>query len=286
MRQALSIGTALILTISPIIVAAQATTTSDYLQQYLQQPYPYALPAIYPFPAIANPTYADVLARTQAAFSNQPAALPALWPYPAVAQPTSSDVISRLAFLFQEPQSPLPAIYPYPAVAEPTYTDVATRLEAALIDPRLLILLAAIPPTASSTVPNPPNGTTTANGTDTAALARRITELEQQVNEVMAKRAHAGASATTQSPPITSCFLISRTLYRGMTGNDVSRLQTFLIDQGFLGAGNATGFFGSLTEAAVQAWQSARNIVSYGSPSATGWGVVGPKTRAFLTACQ
>lgn len=47
-----------------------------------------------------------------------------------------------------------------------------------------------------------------------------------------------------------------------------------------------TGYFGPLTEHAVQSWQSMHQIVSSGTAQSTGYGSVGPKTRAAITQAQ
>ncbi|MDE1874931.1 MAG: peptidoglycan-binding protein [Patescibacteria group bacterium] len=69
---------------------------------------------------------------------------------------------------------------------------------------------------------------------------------------------------------------ITRSLSLGSKGDDVSALQAFLVEKGYLAmpAGVAKGYFGPLTEKAVEAFQSANGIESIG--------VVGPKTRAAL----
>ncbi|MDB5238360.1 MAG: hypothetical protein JWM46_630 [Candidatus Kaiserbacteria bacterium] len=91
------------------------------------------------------------------------------------------------------------------------------------------------------------------------------------------------ASTVVANPvPTTTAVSGTRTLSRGLSGSDVVALQQFLISQNLLAAGNATGFFGALTEAAVQSFQRARNIVSTGSPATTGYGAVGPKTRGVI----
>lgn len=83
---------------------------------------------------------------------------------------------------------------------------------------------------------------------------------------------------------ITSAPLLTTTLYLGLRGTAVTTLQTMLIAQGDLGASYATGYFGALTQKAVQQFQCAKNIICSGSPWTTGWGSVGPKTRAALNA--
>lgn len=67
-----------------------------------------------------------------------------------------------------------------------------------------------------------------------------------------------------------------------MRGDDVRQLQIFLISQGLLVSDSATGFFGTLTERAVQDWQRRNEIVARGTAATTGYGAVGPRTRAAL----
>lgn len=80
-----------------------------------------------------------------------------------------------------------------------------------------------------------------------------------------------------------SCPKIGRVLKKGMSGDDVTALQQFLAqDPSIYPDGTVSGYFGSLTEAAVQRWQAKNNIVSSGTPSSTGYGVVGPRTAAAI----
>jgi len=82
----------------------------------------------------------------------------------------------------------------------------------------------------------------------------------------------------------------SRTLLRGMSGGDVKRLQQLLNSDpdtqvaasGVGSPGNETDFYGSLTAQAIQKFQAKYGIVSSGSPATTGYGLVGPATRAKL----
>jgi peptidoglycan hydrolase-like protein with peptidoglycan-binding domain len=68
----------------------------------------------------------------------------------------------------------------------------------------------------------------------------------------------------------------------GARNEAVRALQRLLIAKGFLMKGNDSGFFGSLTRSAVQKFQCAQKIICSGSPSTTGYGFVGAKTRAKL----
>lgn len=76
------------------------------------------------------------------------------------------------------------------------------------------------------------------------------------------------------------CPTLSRSLWRGMSGQDVRELQIFLINQGLLAAGLDTGYFGTLTENAVRQFQD-RNGISRGAGDRV---VVGPLTRAAIQA--
>ena len=67
------------------------------------------------------------------------------------------------------------------------------------------------------------------------------------------------------------------------TGGDVTRLQQFFYSQ-YEGFPSPTGFFGSITENAVEQWQTEHDIVSSGTPDTTGYGRVGPATRASINA--
>ena len=84
------------------------------------------------------------------------------------------------------------------------------------------------------------------------------------------------------APAIVSAATFTRPLSLGMSGSDVTSLQNILIAQNLLPAGDATGYYGTLTQAAVEKYQSAKGIVSSGTPSTTGYGAVGPKTLASL----
>jgi chitodextrinase len=83
-----------------------------------------------------------------------------------------------------------------------------------------------------------------------------------------------------------STVLFTVTLSFGSRSNDVKTLQLFLIQQGDLGATYATGYFGALTQKAVQKFQCDQGVVCSGNPQSTGWGLVGSRTRKALNALQ
>jgi hypothetical protein len=88
-------------------------------------------------------------------------------------------------------------------------------------------------------------------------------------------------SGKVQSPSF--CLTLTASLSQGSTDTttqgQVSKLQQFL------GITPTTGYFGVLTEAAVQKYQTARGIVSSGTPATTGYGSVGARTRASMASC-
>jgi peptidoglycan hydrolase-like protein with peptidoglycan-binding domain len=97
-----------------------------------------------------------------------------------------------------------------------------------------------------------------------AALLAQIQQLQSQLN------------GSTSGSSMTYDFTSDLTV--GSTGADVSSLQQLLINKGYLTAVSApTGYFGTLTQAAVAAFQAANGI----TPAA---GYFGPKTRAFVNS--
>lgn len=76
---------------------------------------------------------------------------------------------------------------------------------------------------------------------------------------------------------------LTTSLNPGARGQAVTDLQTALkSDSALYPEGLVTGFYGSLTTAAVQRFQAKYGIVSSGTPTTTGYGRVGPLTRAKL----
>jgi peptidoglycan hydrolase-like protein with peptidoglycan-binding domain len=86
----------------------------------------------------------------------------------------------------------------------------------------------------------------------------------------------ANVNATLRGTAPGACPSLTYTLnvgsVDGSTGGQVSLLQQFL------GIG-PTGYFGPVTQKAVQEWQSGRGIAA---PGVSGYGIVGPKTRAAI----
>ncbi len=81
----------------------------------------------------------------------------------------------------------------------------------------------------------------------------------------------------------TAILSINRNLYFGLKHQEVTSLQQYLSqDKTIYPEAMVTGYFGSLTQKAVQRFQCKYNIVCSGTPNTTGYGFVGPKTRARI----
>jgi len=96
-------------------------------------------------------------------------------------------------------------------------------------------------------------------------------------------------TASVDKPRLTpsGCVALVHNLFIGHTDEDsVIALQKFLIKQSETkwpeGVG-ATGYFGPITEKAVQRFQAYRGIVSSGDPETTGYGLVGKRTRVLIS---
>jgi len=93
-------------------------------------------------------------------------------------------------------------------------------------------------------------------------------------------------STIPSTPPVSECYRLSSGMWVGLSdreaGNEVSQLQKFLRAQGDFTYSEITGFYGPATEEAVRRFQSRSGIVSGGNAETTGYGVVGPSTRAKI----
>ncbi len=120
-----------------------------------------------------------------------------------------------------------------------------------------------------------------------AASADQLSDLQTEVQALsqwLAQLQQKAGSGQGVSAPTSSCGAIVSPLGPGSSGLAVSQLQQFLAnDPSVYPQGLVTGYYGSLTVAAVQAFQVKNGISSSGTPSTTGYGRVGPHT---LTAIQ
>ncbi len=138
-----------------------------------------------------------------------------------------------------------------------------------------------------------PSGSMTVSLSQTTTYSIQCTGLGGSVTKSVTVTVTA-SQAPTISVPLTDQFLDEQTqsecvdlkfnLRQGSrdarTKGEVSVLQNFLIEEGYL-SGEATGFFGFVTRVAVQKFQSAVGIGSVGTP---GYGNIGPKSRAKIKA--
>ena len=115
-------------------------------------------------------------------------------------------------------------------------------------------------------------------------LLERIEVLQQQI----ATDSGTPPPASSATPGQGVCPRVGVTLRRGSNGDDVTRLQQFLaLDANIYPEKLITGYYGSLTEAAVERWQARHNVVTSGTPGTTGYGQYGPRTAALMALeCQ
>ena len=210
-----------------------------------------------------------------------------LFPLVAAAQTFTlqTESTSTISYKLQQLLLPyaLPSSAPWDTLVQPSYDDAIGKLEAVLQNKQIMTAVQAF---ASSTVIALATSSPDQAVIDT--LLSQVAALQQQISALMnaqsASTPPPSESASTTS--IIECPKIARLLAFGASGIDVTNLQIYLASQGLLETCSATGFFGKLTEAAVQAWQTTMGIVTEGTPATTGFGAIGPKTRAALAECR
>ncbi len=124
------------------------------------------------------------------------------------------------------------------------------------------------------------------------ANADTVSDLREQLQTVLNKIEELKTELTLVESGITptvgggsACVTISRNLSKGMDNDEVRKLQLFLAqDPTLYPEGITSGYFGRLTELAVQRWQARHGVISYGTAASTGYGAVGPKTRQAIEA--
>ncbi|MBI3273860.1 MAG: peptidoglycan-binding protein, partial [Candidatus Colwellbacteria bacterium] len=106
----------------------------------------------------------------------------------------------------------------------------------------------------------------------------------ESTNTTQARITAPGISKRALGRQASLTGILSRTLRRGMKGDDVKLLQNMLIAEGVY-ADEATGFFGKLTEAAVIRFQE-KYALEILKPAGLikGSGLVGPGTRKKINA--
>ncbi len=116
-----------------------------------------------------------------------------------------------------------------------------------------------------------------------------IQALIQQIQVLQDRLAALQQTATHTASPAVAASCVRLTHSFGVNdvdarkGGEVSKLQRFLADGGYY-TGVVTGRVGPLTVEAIKKWQRANGIASSGTAATTGYGYIGPKSRAKLAA--
>lgn len=204
--------------------------------------------------------------------------------------PQAAQATSTIGFRLQQNLTNfLPIAQSYLDVLNPQDGDteaIIARLEMMLKDPKFVAATQAVASSTLNAIAANPNQSVI------DGLLGQVASIQQQIDALLAGQSASSTSTLPVAAPSSAsstaavCPAISRLLQFGVNGADVTNLQVFLAAEGFFDVANATGFFGRLTEVAVQAWQTAKAIVTEGDPATTGFGAVGPKTRAALLNCR
>lgn len=133
-----------------------------------------------------------------------------------------------------------------------------------------------VQPTNQGTQSNNQSNTSTQNNSNNQASSPQVQSQTQSQSQ--STPAAQTTPANTQIANTPSTAPATRVLSRGSTGEDVRRLQRFLINNYYLSSGNDIGVYGPMTEQAVRLFQQAYGIANSGTPATTGYGVVGPVT--------
>ncbi len=125
----------------------------------------------------------------------------------------------------------------------------------------------------------------------TSAHADTVSDLRAQLKAVLDRIALLQSELTQLEQGgsnDTECLSINSNLRPGMQSTEVQKLQIFLAkDPTVYPEGITSGYYGALTQKAVQRWQTKYGIVNFGTPYTTGYGAVGPKTRkAMQESCS
>src|SRR3989338_1069423 len=83
----------------------------------------------------------------------------------------------------------------------------------------------------------------------------------------------------------SAAAMITSQLDLGDRGSEVTELQAYLATSASIYPERlVTGYFGQLTQAAVERFQTAQGIISQGTPATTGYGRVGPRTLGVINS--
>lgn len=109
--------------------------------------------------------------------------------------------------------------------------------------------------------------------------------MQQRTIAVVATTFAASVLVLALTIPFYANAALTRTLDFGDSNAEVTELQTYLAtNSSHYPSGLVTGYFGPLTKAAVERFQTAQGIVTSGTPVTTGYGRVGPITLARINS--
>jgi hypothetical protein len=156
--------------------------------------------------------------------------------------------------------------------------------------------------TYSVTVLTQPSGQTCSVSSGSGTVSGNVTSIAITctTNSVITPPSGGGGSYSSGGgsayvPPIlatttvatTTCKtlmypIITKNLSQGNVGNDVVLLQKVLVLEKFLSVGSTSSIYSASTTVAASNFQKKYGIVTSGTPATTGFGNVGPKTRATI----
>ncbi len=115
------------------------------------------------------------------------------------------------------------------------------------------------------------------DATDIVTLQAQISLLLNQVADLQQQVVDLSDTDALGTTPQYASFNLTRSLFRGVSGDDVRSLQEFLaVDSHVYPENLITGYYGVLTEQAVRRFQTKHGIEPVG--------IAGPKTRARILA--
>jgi peptidoglycan hydrolase-like protein with peptidoglycan-binding domain len=115
-------------------------------------------------------------------------------------------------------------------------------------------------------------------------VGKKTMALVNSLNTNSSTTPNPSTSLGVNNQTTTSGSKITVNLSIGSRNPQVKTLQTILVQQNLLSPKYVTGYYGPITQTAVQKLQSKYNVVSTGTPKTTGYGVVGPKTRKVVNS--
>jgi peptidoglycan hydrolase-like protein with peptidoglycan-binding domain len=135
---------------------------------------------------------------------------------------------------------------------------------------------------ANQTVSPPPPPPPSSGGGGGSGGSLYVAPVQISNTAVITSNSNVVNSNKTQTG-IATKVILTKSLYLGISNSETTILQTFLAsDNTIYPEGLITGYFGNLTREAIKRFQCRHNIVCSGNETSTGYGRVGPSTRAKL----